>query len=82
MTSQRACAESTLARIEVGEQVAAIVHDRQRHLLLNHRLARRPVDAHLDWLHEVEREPGAPAAHQRQSTETSSIDSEKPFSVS
>jgi hypothetical protein len=29
---------------------------RERYLLLNHRLARRIVEAHTDWLDDVERE--------------------------
>ncbi len=45
-------------RIDVGEQVAHTLPRRERYLLLNHKLARRIVDAHADWLDEVERELG------------------------
>ena len=34
------------------------IPSRERYLLLNHRLARRIVKAHTDWLDEVERELG------------------------
>lgn len=43
-------------RIDVGEQIAHTLPRRERYLMLNHRLARRIVDAHADWLDEVERE--------------------------
>jgi DNA-binding PadR family transcriptional regulator len=47
-----------LARIDVGEAVARTIPHRERYLLLNHRLARRIVQAHAEWLDEVERELG------------------------
>jgi DNA-binding PadR family transcriptional regulator len=46
------------ARIDVAEAVAATLPQRERYLLLNHGLARRIVQAHADWLDEVERELG------------------------
>jgi PadR family transcriptional regulator AphA len=47
-----------LARRDVAEAVARTIPHRERYLLLNHRLARRIVQAHADWLDEVERELG------------------------
>jgi DNA-binding PadR family transcriptional regulator len=46
------------ARLDAAEAVAATIPSRERYLLLNHRLARRIVEAHADWLDEVERELG------------------------
>jgi PadR family transcriptional regulator AphA len=46
------------ARIDAAEEVARTMPSRERYLMLNHRLARRIVDAHADWLDEVERELG------------------------
>lgn len=50
------------AGIEEGERVAASLPGRERALLINHRLARRILDAHAAWLAEVERELGGGAA--------------------
>lgn len=50
--------EELRARLDVGEQIAASMPHRTRYLLLNHALARRIVDAHDDWLTEVERALG------------------------
>jgi DNA-binding PadR family transcriptional regulator len=44
------------ARLDVAEEVAAAIPHRERYLRLNHALARRIVDAHDEWLSEVERE--------------------------
>ena len=44
------------AQIDAGEAIADRVPHRERYLRLNHRLARRIVTAHEDWLDEVERE--------------------------
>jgi PadR family transcriptional regulator AphA len=44
------------AQIDTGEEVAGSLPHRERYLRLNHRLARRLVQAHEDWLDEVERE--------------------------
>ncbi len=46
------------ARLDAAEAIAATIPSRERYLLLNHRLARRIVEAHGDWLDEVERELG------------------------
>jgi DNA-binding PadR family transcriptional regulator len=46
------------ARLDAAEAIAATIPHRERYLLLNHRLARRIVEAHSDWLDEVERELG------------------------
>ena len=48
-----------LARLDVADAAAATVPHRERYLLLNHRLARRIVEAHVEWLDEVERELGS-----------------------
>jgi DNA-binding PadR family transcriptional regulator len=45
-----------LARIDAAEEAAHTLPRRARYLLLNHRLARRIVEAHADWLDEVESE--------------------------
>jgi hypothetical protein len=47
-----------LAGIEAGEHAAAAVPHRERYLRLNHRLARRVLEAHLAWVDELERELG------------------------
>jgi DNA-binding PadR family transcriptional regulator len=44
------------ARLDVAEAMAHAIPHRERYLLLNHRLSRRIVQAHADWLEEVERE--------------------------
>jgi PadR family transcriptional regulator, regulatory protein AphA len=46
------------ARLDAAEAIATTISGRERYLLLNHRLARRIVEAHSDWLDEVERELG------------------------
>ncbi len=46
-------------RLDLGEAMAATLPERERYLLLNHGLARRIVDAHADWLDEVERTLGS-----------------------
>lgn len=40
---------------ETGEQVARSLPRREKYLMLNHRLAHRIIDAHEEWLEEVER---------------------------
>lgn len=47
------------ARLDTADTVAAGIPHRERYLRLNHRLARRIVDAHREWLDEVERELGS-----------------------
>jgi PadR family transcriptional regulator, regulatory protein AphA len=44
------------ASLGAAEEEAARLPHRERALRLNHRLARRILDAHRDWLDEVERE--------------------------
>jgi DNA-binding PadR family transcriptional regulator len=46
------------AQIDAGEAAAASVPSRTQYLLLNHRLARAVLNAHADWLDEVERALG------------------------
>jgi DNA-binding PadR family transcriptional regulator len=47
------------ARLDAAEAVARTIPSREDYLLLNHRLARRIVQAHTDWLDEVERKLAA-----------------------
>jgi hypothetical protein len=47
------------AELDVAEAMARTIPHKERYLLLNHALARRIVDAHSEWLDEVERELGA-----------------------
>jgi PadR family transcriptional regulator AphA len=44
------------ARLDEAEDVAKTLPHREKYLMLNHRLARRLLHAHLEWLDEVERE--------------------------
>jgi predicted DCC family thiol-disulfide oxidoreductase YuxK len=46
------------ARLDAAEEIARTLPRKERYLHLNHALARRIVDAHADWLDEVERELG------------------------
>ena len=46
------------ARLDAAESIAGTIPSRERYLRLNHRLARRIVEAHTAWLDEVERELG------------------------
>ncbi len=46
------------ARLDVAEAVAETLPHRRKYLLLNHRLARRLLRAHEEWLDEVDRELG------------------------
>jgi DNA-binding PadR family transcriptional regulator len=46
------------ARLDAAEAIAGTIPSRERYLRLNHRLARRIVEAHGDWLDDVERELG------------------------
>ena len=50
------------AALDAAEQEARRLPHRERYLLLNHRLARRLVDAHRAWLEEAERELGGGGA--------------------
>ena len=53
------------ASLDAAEALAAGLPHRARHLLLNHRLARRLVAAHREWLDEAERELGGGRAESR-----------------
>jgi DNA-binding PadR family transcriptional regulator len=44
------------AGLDVGDEVAATLPHREKYLRLNHRLARRILDAYEEWLADVERE--------------------------
>jgi PadR family transcriptional regulator, regulatory protein AphA len=46
------------AQRDAAEAIATTIPHRETYLRLNHRLARRIVEAHSDWLDEVERELG------------------------
>ena len=46
------------ARLDAAEAIATTIPSRETYLLLNHRLARRILQAHTDWLDEVEKELG------------------------
>jgi PadR family transcriptional regulator, regulatory protein AphA len=48
------------AQLDEAEERADALPHRRRYLMLNHRLARRLVAAHLEWLDEVERELAGP----------------------
>jgi PadR family transcriptional regulator, regulatory protein AphA len=48
-----------VAQRDAAEAIAATIPHRERYLMLNHRLARRIVQAHADWLDEVEQELGS-----------------------
>jgi DNA-binding PadR family transcriptional regulator len=50
-----------LARLDVAEAVAETLPHRRTYLLLNHALARKILQAHLDWLDEIERVTRGPA---------------------
>ena len=54
----RADLDAIDAELDAGEEIAINLPRRQRYLLLNHRLARRIVAAHREWLDEVERDLG------------------------
>jgi DNA-binding PadR family transcriptional regulator len=49
------------AQLDAANVAAASVPHRARYLRLNHALARRIVDAHRVWIHQVERELGGAA---------------------
>ena len=44
------------SRLDTADEVAASLPHREKYLLMNHRLARRVLDAYEAWLDEVERE--------------------------
>ena len=47
------------ARLDAAEEIATTIPGRTDYLLLNHALARRIVQAHADWLDDVERKLGS-----------------------
>jgi len=59
LATLRADIADLAARLDVAEAVAETLPHRRRYLLLGHRLGRRLLDVHLEWLDEVERELGA-----------------------
>jgi DNA-binding PadR family transcriptional regulator len=62
MDSLRALREEIAAigaQLDAAEAAATAVPSRTRYLLLNHRLSRRLLEAHAQWLDEVERELGS-----------------------
>ena len=46
------------ARLDAAEAIATTFPSRAKYLRLNHRLARRVVQAHAEWLDEIRRELG------------------------
>jgi hypothetical protein len=50
------------AQIDIAAADADKLPHRRTYLLLTHRLARRLLEVHLEWLDEVERELGQPTA--------------------
>jgi hypothetical protein len=44
--------------LDEAERTAASIPQRERDLRINHRLARRLISAHREWIGEVERELG------------------------
>ncbi len=59
LLTMRADALDLSARLDVAEAVAETLPHRRKYLLLTHGLARKLIQAHLDWLDEVERELGS-----------------------
>ena len=58
LLSMREDLDDLRARLDVADEVAATLPHREKYLRLNHRLARRVLDAYGDWLDDVERELG------------------------
>jgi DNA-binding PadR family transcriptional regulator len=58
LLSMRPDIDDLRARLDAADQVAATLPSREKYLRLNHRLARRVLDAYSDWLDELERELG------------------------
>jgi hypothetical protein len=48
--------DDQMRQLDVAEEVAGSFPHRARWLRLNHTLSRRIVEAHLEWLDEVEKE--------------------------
>jgi len=47
------------ARLAVAEEAAKRLPHREKYLMMGHRLSRRLLDVHLEWLDEIERELGS-----------------------
>jgi DNA-binding PadR family transcriptional regulator len=58
LLSMRRDLDDLRARLDVADEVAGTLPHREKYLRLNHRLARRVVDAYDEWLRDVERELG------------------------
>jgi DNA-binding PadR family transcriptional regulator len=58
LSALRGAIDAHRARLDAAEEIARSIPHRKRYLLLNHALARRIVDAHADWLDEVEQTLG------------------------
>jgi DNA-binding PadR family transcriptional regulator len=58
LAAMRSDIADAAARLDVAEAVAATLPHRERYLRLVHGLGRRILDAHLDWLDDIERELG------------------------
>jgi DNA-binding PadR family transcriptional regulator len=56
VTSLRDDIADLSARLDVAEAAAARLPHREKYLMMGHRLSRRLLDAHLEWLDEIERE--------------------------
>ena len=59
------------AQLDAADEVAGSLPHRERYLRLNHLLGRRIIQAHLEWLDEVERQLG-PAVRKRTPRPTAS----------
>jgi hypothetical protein len=60
LTALRRDLDEIDAGLDEAEQIAETIPHRTRYLLLVHRFGRTLVQAHRDWLDEVERELDAP----------------------
>jgi DNA-binding MarR family transcriptional regulator len=56
LSGMRADISNVLGGLDVAEVAAETLPHRRKYLLLNYRLARAVLEAHLAWLDEVERE--------------------------
>jgi DNA-binding PadR family transcriptional regulator len=56
IVAMRAELDELDALMDVADEVAATLPHREKYLRINHRLARRLIDAHRAWVDEVERE--------------------------
>jgi DNA-binding PadR family transcriptional regulator len=58
LTALRPELDRLAASLTESERIAGEIPERTRYLLLSHRLARRLIDAHREWIDEVEAELG------------------------